>query len=876
MSQMRSFTVLPALPEKLKPLEEISRNLFWVWNSDCADLFKRIDLSLWEECNHNPVKLLGSVPQQRLEKLAENNGFLSELNHASEKLNSYLESSVWFDKISPDDDKSDKSVIAYFSAEFGLHESLPFYSGGLGILAGDHLKSASDLGIPLVGVGLLYQNGYFRQYLSIDGWQQEVYEENDFYSMPLTPVTDNQGEPVKIEVPYPQTNVKARIWKIQIGRVPLYMLDTNISDNRPDDRMITSTLYGGDREMRIRQEIMLGIGGMKALNALGITPAVCHMNEGHAAFMAIERIRLLMEKEKASFKEAIEACRSGSVFTIHTPVKAGNDEFPPQMMTKYFDDYYPQLGLDEKSFLALGRVDASDEKESFKMPVLAISTSSYRNGVSKLHGEVSRKMWSNLWKGIPVHEVPIKSITNGVHMKSWLSDELNFLYERYFGAEWSGQNFDEKIWDNIDQIPDEELWRAHQRCKAELVSFCRKRLKKQMERRGTYHTELNWAEEVFDPEALTVGFARRFATYKRGNLVLKDPKRLVKLLNDTDRPVQFVFAGKAHPRDSEGKEIVRQIIHFASHYDIRRKLVFLEDYDINVARYLVKGVDVWLNNPRPPMEASGTSGMKAAMNGALNLSTWDGWWCEGYIPDGGWVVGAGETYDDTEYQDMIESQAIYNILENEVVPLFYARTADDLPRGWIYRMKKAMRSITPQFNTHRMVAEYTQEFYKPATERWNRLISDNMKVARDISLWKENLRSVWKNFEIEDVKVTVSNDQPDQPFEPKRRRLKVGSELNVKALVRLPGVSPENVDVQIYYGPVDTWSQIKNGQVERMKYSGSTGGKDKYWFDGSVKCQDSGRQGLVVRVLPKYDELPNQCEPGLILWENDTGKSSDK
>jgi starch phosphorylase len=423
------------------------------------------------------------------------------------------------------------------------------------------------------------------------------------------------------------------------------------------------------------------------------------------------------------------------------------------------------------------------------------------------------------------------------------------------------------MWENIEQIPDEELWRAHQRSKAELVSFARKRLKKQMQRRGTYHTELNWAEEVLDPEALTIGFARRFATYKRGGLILKDPKRLVKMLNNTERPLQLVFAGKAHPKDSEGKEIIRQIIHFASHYNIRRKLVFLEDYDINVAGYLVKGVDVWLNNPRPPMEASGTSGMKAALNGALNLSAWDGWWCEGYVPDGGWVIGSGESYDDIEYQDMVESQAMYNILENEVIPLFYSRTADNLPRAWIYRMKKTMQNVTPKFNTDRMVAEYTRKFYKPASERWNHLVSENMKVAKDLSRWKNQIYSIWKNFSIEDVNITVDNGQPNQPFEPKRSRLKVGSELNVKALVKLPEIKPEDVDVQLYYGNVDTWSQINQGSVEHMKLSGSADKENEYWFTGSVRCQSSGRQGVTVRILPKNEEISDQCELGLVLWE---------
>ncbi|MCK5851375.1 MAG: alpha-glucan family phosphorylase, partial [Kiritimatiellae bacterium] len=475
---------------------------------------------------------------------------------------------------------------------------------------------------------LLYQKGYFRQYLNIDGWQQEVYAENNFYNMPVKKVKDKNGKPLTIGVQYPERIVNAQIWSVDIGRIKLYLLDSNLESNSAQDRRITENLYGGGLETRISQEIMLGIGGFKALRAMEIEPTICHMNEGHAAFMALERIRQFKEDKQMTFEEAFETTRVSNAFTVHTPVKAGNDEFPPEMIHKYFNTYLNDLGINKNELLALGRVDPDNNKETFKMPVLAIKLSSYKNGVSKLHGEVSRKMWSSLWPQVPIDEVPITSITNGVHIKTWLSEEMGSLYDRYLGPTWTEKTLEQRdSWEGIDQIPDEELWRTHQRNKEHLIAFARKRLKEQIQRRGTYHTELNWAQEVLDPEALTIGFARRFATYKRGNLLLRDPERLVKLLTNPQRPIQLIFAGKAHPKDTEGKEIIRRIIHFANQYNVRRRIIFIEDYDIDVARYMVRGVDIWLNNPRPPMEASGTSGMKAALNGALNMSTWDGWWC---------------------------------------------------------------------------------------------------------------------------------------------------------------------------------------------------------------------------------------------------------
>jgi len=868
MQKVRSFTVLPSLPEPLAGLEFIAKNMFWSWNPEFVELFRRIDNNLWSASGHNPVKMLGSVSQERLNKLAENEGFLCQLSRAKEKLDLYLGSSNWYETVYS---KHTKPVIAYFSAEFGIHESLPIYSGGLGILAGDHLKSASDLGVPLIGVGLMYQKGYFRQYLNTDGWQQEHYIENDFYNMPVELVCDEDGRAITISVDYPGRAIQAQIWKVIVGRVNLFLLDCNVPSNSATDKMITSNLYGGDNENRIRQEIMLGIGGLRALFAMGLEPTVCHMNEGHAAFMGLERVKQLRANKDMTFDEAVEATKSGNVFTMHTPVKAGNDEFKTELMDKYFGNYYSSLGISRKEFLGLGRFNPENDEETFKMPLLAIGLSTYRNGVSQLHGKVSRQMWSTLWPDIPVDEVPITSVTNGVHAKTWISPELSSLYERYLGSNWDEEPESKSLWENAEQIPDEEFWRIHQRCKERLIAFTRLRLKAQMRRRGSYHTELGWAEEVLDPEALTIGFARRFATYKRGNLMLKDPERFVKLLTNTERPVQFIFAGKAHPKDAEGKEIIRQIIHFASQYNVRRRIVFLEDYDINVARFLVQGVDVWLNCPRRPMEASGTSGMKAAMNGALNFSTLDGWWCEGYRPDNGWVIGAGEDYEDVGYQDIVESQAVYNLLENEIVPLFYTRSADNLPRAWIHRVKNCIRTIVPQFSTHRMVADYTRRFYNPAAERWRYLTASAMSRAKALAMWKSNIKKAWREFSIKDVQMQIENGGQ---VDSKMPQLEVGSELRVRAVVGLGSAKPEDVSVELYYGPLDSWGNIRKGATLQMAFEDDGQSQDEYLFGGMVPCRSSGQYGFAVRIMPRHEDLSDPYEPGLVLWENTSSTPS--
>jgi starch phosphorylase len=864
MATVRSFTVVPALQDPLSELDTIARNMYWSWDSEFVELFKRIDSNMWSACGHNPVRLLGSIPQTKLDALADNQGFLNQLQRAAEKLQAYLGEQTWHDRVCSE---SDEPTIAYFSAEFGVHECLPIYAGGLGILAGDHLKSASDLGIPLVGVGLMYQKGYFRQYLNIDGWQQEVYVENDFYNMPIELVRKDSGRPLTISVEYPGRCVVARIWKVLIGRVKLFLLDTNLPVNSPIDRMITSSLYGGDRELRIRQEIMLGIGGLKTLSLMGIKPTVCHMNEGHAAFMALERIRELRSATNMTFEEAVEATRAGNVFTIHTPVKAGLDEFRVELMDKYFGGYFPKLGINRQRFLALGRILPDDDGEPFKMPVLALRLSSYSNGVSKLHGEVSRGIWGSLWPGTPLNEVPIISVTNGIHIKNWISDELGCLYDKYLGPSWADEAMDKTLWESIDQIPDEELWQIHKRCKEQLIVFVRNRLKAQMQRRGTYHTELNHAEEVLDSEALTIGFARRFAGYKRGNLLLKNPDRLMKLLNDSKRPMQIVFSGKAHPKDTEGKDIIRQIVHFANQNSVRRRIVFLENYDIDIARFLVSGVDVWLNNPRRPMEASGTSGMKAAVNGVLNMSTADGWWCEGYTPEGGWIIGAGEHCDDVDYQDVVESQAIYDMLENEVIPLYYTRSADNLPRAWIRRVKNSIRWIAPRFNTHRMVAEYTRRFYHPSAAKWRYLNAEECSKAKAFSNWKAQMKNDWPELAVSDVIMEVQNDEGQQEVNPKQPLLKVGSLLSIRARIKLGKINPNDVSVELYHGPVDNWENIKDGSAVRMNYEKVAEQEGEHWFVGSMPCSETGQRGVTVRILPKHPDLTNPYEMGLILWE---------
>jgi starch phosphorylase len=847
---IRTFTVLPHLPDRLQALQKIAYNMWWCWNHEAVSLFRRIDDDLFEAVENSPVKLLSAIDQVRLEQLLHDDGFLVHLDRVEEALNAYMTSTTWFEetyKAAPD------FRVAYFSAEFGIHESVPIYSGGLGVLAGDHLKAASDLGLPLMGVGLMYREGYFRQYLNVDGWQQESYPENDFFNLPLIPEMRSDGSPLLVSLPFPGREVWARVWRIQVGRVPLYLLDTNIAKNNADDRQITGRLYGGDNDMRIRQEMVLGIGGVRALRALDKVPTVVHMNEGHSAFSGLERIRVLMEEKGLSFAAAREAVSAGACFTTHTPVPAGNDVFPPQLVDHYFSAYLGQLKIDRNEFLGLGRQNPRDDNESFCMTVLAIRLANTTNGVSKLHGGVSRKMWRNIWPDLPDAEIPILSITNGVHTRSWLAPEFAQLYDRYLGIQWEERPTDYAIWKRVDHIPDAELWRTHERRRERLVAFARARLRKQLKRRGAPPAEIARAEEVLDPDALTLGFARRFATYKRGTLILRNLDRLAAIVNDKDRPVQIIFAGKAHPRDHGGKELIAEIQHIARRPEFRRRIVFIEDYDINVARYLVQGIDVWVNNPRRPLEASGTSGMKVCCNGGINLSVLDGWWVEGYAQSNGWAIGAGEEYSDLNYQDDVESRAIYDLLEQEIVPLYYTRSIDGLPRGWLKVMKQSMAVGCPVFNTNRMVQEYLEKCYWPSALRFESLSADNLRKASDLAQWRRRLSQGWPRVRIEAVESSGADP------------MQVGKELDVQARVNLGSFGPDEVEVQLFHGLVDSFGEIPNPRTTAMSHNGAHDGS-VWTFQGTIPCRASGQHGFAVRVLPKHGDLPNPLEPGLVCW----------
>ncbi|HSW46855.1 MAG TPA: alpha-glucan family phosphorylase [Phycisphaerae bacterium] len=851
MTQVRSFMVLPALPEPLRPLRDLAYNLWWTWNPDAFELFRRMDLDLWRELRHNPVAMLAQMRQERLDRLAGDPAYIASLRRVLEAMEMYSEQPTWFDKHYGD---RPVGTIAYFSAEFGLHECLPIYSGGLGTLAGDHLKSASDLGLPLVGVGLLYRQGYFHQYLTQDGYQFEDYPELNFSQLPITPVRDKMGQHLTIRVDIGGHDVTACVWKVMVGRVVLYLLDANIPHNRPEDREITGRLYGGDQEMRIRQEILLGIGGQRTLAALGIDPSVCHMNEGHSAFLAIERIHERMRDNNLSFEEAREVVATGTVFTTHTPVPAGIDTFPVALVTRYLTGYCNMLGINIQRLLELGRINAADTSEPFSMAVLALRLSHLSNGVSQLHGEVSRKMFSAVYPGVPVNEVPITSITNGVHVQSWLSSEVAHLFDQYLGPQWADDPLNQSVWRRVDLIPDAELWRSHERLRERLVAFCRRRLKLQLIARGAPPAEIDAADEILDPEALTLVFARRFATYKRATLLMRDVDRLTKILTDADRPVQLIIAGKAHPKDEAGKELIKRLIQVAKRPNLRTRLVFIEDYDMSITRSLVWGVDVWINTPIKLHEASGTSGMKVTPNGGLNMSVLDGWWPEAFDSTNGWAIGDRRIYGNQDYQDFMESASFYDLLEKEIVPMFYDRGPDDLPRRWIAMMKSSMQSCCPVFSTSRMVREYAERFYLPAAERWHRFTQDGYQITRDVAAWRRKVIERWDDVQINSVEA----DLPEVAM--------VGNQLPVKAQVRLGSLDPKEVSVELYYGPLDARGLITLGSSSPLHCEGKNGSADSYNYTGVIPCEYSGHYGYALRILPHHPEMAARYHVGLVRW----------
>lgn len=849
--RIKSFTVLPATPEPLNPLLEIASNLWYGWNPDATLLFNSLDEEIWKGVNQNPLKMLCQVSSETLEKFAENEEYVSQVNNVYSKMKAYLESESWF-KRKYGSDVKDK--IAYFCLEYGLHESLPIYSGGLGVLSGDHLKSASDLGVPLIAVGLLYKEGYFQQYLNASGMQQERYLENDWFSMPIHLEKDEQGEPITLDLHMGDETVYYQIWRVDVGRVPLYLLDTNIPQNSHKSIEITNRLYDGDRDKRIRQEILLGIGGPRALAKLGIEPSVFHINEGHSAFAMFERIRVLMKEKGLSFEEAREFTWPSNVFTTHTPVPAGNERFSLDLVRKYFSSYMQELGLSEREFFEFG-AEPAEHAGQFCMTVVALKLAAFSNGVAKLHGKVSRHMWKDLYPGVCEEEVPIKSITNGVHHKSWMSPQFRNLIHRYDSRPIESRLPELGPWEQIYRIPDEDLWKAHVFRKERLIEFARERTVSYCKQRNASRDCLKKASGILSPEALTIGFARRFATYKRGNLILRDKERLKKILTDSRYPVQILFAGKAHPADHSGKQIIQEIFDFSQDPEVCGKIIFLENYDINVARYLVQGVDIWLNNPIRPLEASGTSGMKAAINGGLNFSILDGWWDEAFDPSVGWAIGRREQYGDPDYQSEVESGILYTTLERDIIPLFFDRDKHGVPVAWVEKMKHSISKLGKGFSTHRMVIDYMQDFYEKGLHYYNLLGKDNFHPAKELTEWYEKIRASWDGIHIESLD-TIDSTEHDSVF--------VGSDINIQARIRLGNVTPDDVVIQAWHGPLNHRNELENGIPVEMTIERQEG--DVHIYSATVPCKRGGHYGYTIRILPGHDNLAHNIFPDMVKW----------
>jgi starch phosphorylase len=830
------------LPESLAPLHELAMNLRWSWDSRTRDLFRWVGPDEWEVTGHDPMRLLGLVGRDRLEELSQDTAFMTFLMEVHNDLDRYLTSPRWFQNR----DETPLRSVAYFSPEFGIAEALPQYSGGLGVLAGDHLKAASGLGVPLVGIGLFYRQGYFRQELNHDGWQQERYVTLDPHAMALEPV-----EGVRVHVDLAGRQLAAQIWRAQVGRVRLFLLDADIDENDPDGRMVTDRLYGGEAEHRIRQEILLGVGGVRTLAAIGEPTQVFHTNEGHAGFLGLERIRQAIVDDGLSFDEAVEAVRSATVFTTHTPVPAGIDRFPRALMERYFKSWCDECRVPLDTLMELGHEPADALDAPFNMAVMGLRLAGMSNGVSKLHGEVSRRMFQSLWPGVPVDEVPIGSITNGVHARTWVSSEMGDLLDSYVLPEWHEAGSDR--WARITEARDDEVWRAREQGRERLVEFVRKRLRESSLARGTSEADLGWTEEVFDPRTLTIGFARRFASYKRATLLLSQPDRLKALLLSADRPIQVVFAGKAHPADDVGKEMIRQIVAFSRQLDIRHRIAFVEDYDIAVARTLLQGSDVWLNNPRRPLEACGTSGEKAALNGALNLSIRDGWWDEMFDGENGWAISSAETYEDLDRRDEVEASSLFDLLERHVVPLFYSRLQGPVPRQWVGRVKSSLKSLGPQVSASRMVRDYVEALYEPTAGRADRLSESGGARARSLARWKARVRDGWDGVRVQSIDSDASAAD-------------LGTKRTVSVIIELKGLTAEDIAAQLVHGVVGPNDELQDTSVTPMRLVGLADDHGHYRYEGSLELDHAGRYGFTVRVVPHHEDLFTWAELGRVAW----------
>ncbi len=844
------ITVTPQLPEKISELSKLANNLWWSWNSYALRLYDYIDSNLFEKVNKNPVKFLSEINQQRLIEVSEDEDFLKEYNMVIDNFNGYLNNkNTYYSEHFPE---NQNDMIAYFSAEYGLDEILPLYAGGLGILSGDHCKSASDLGIPFVAVGLLYKQGYFSQYINKDGSELFDYSPTNISDLPILPVYDEDGNELVIPLQFPDRIIYLKIWKINVGRISLYLMDSDIGLNTDIDRGLTLKLYGGNQEMRISQEIILGIGGMHLLNKLNIHPTIFHMNEGHSSFVTLEVIRNFMQEKNVSFEVAKKMASTCTIFTTHTPVPAGNDIFPIDLMDKYFFNYCNELGITRTEFLNLGTKYDNTYTQGFNMAVLALKIAGKKNGVSKLHGGVSQKLFAELWPNIQTEEIPITYVTNGVHTCTWLAPTLKDLYNTYMRPFWQEKAYDREVWNDIDSIPDEKLWEAHMVQKKKLVKLVRKNIREQKIRNGASLEEINDIDKILDPNALTIGFARRFATYKRADLIFRDLERITNILNNPTKPVQIIFAGKPHPADVQGQDLVKKIYEISNMPQFKGKVVILENYNMYIARYLVSGVDIWLNNPRRPLEASGTSGEKAGLNGVINFSILDGWWYEGYNKQNGWAIGDDTEYNNYEIQDNSDSQSIYNILENEIIPLYYEKSNMAENTRWIQRMKNSIKSVGGVYNTGRMLVDYLNKLYMPQI----RLTNSNFYTKENVESyieWEKGIRENWNNIIIE------SNTNLEE------LSANAGDSIEMKCTVTLPSISPNDVSVEIFYGKFDDTNKMVDSMYVPMQLS-NTLDESKYEYSANIIINNGGNYGYTFRITPTNPLLINNQDLGLCKW----------
>ena len=845
------ITVKPQLPKRIEKLTVIANNLWWSWNTEFLKLFKMIDIDLWENVEKNPVKFLKEVSQEKLEIATKNMAFLQEYDKIVENFEDYMGSkNTWFSKKYPD---NQNDLVAYYSAEYGLDQILPIYSGGLGILSGDHLKSSSDLGIPLVAVGLLYKNGYFHQKINGNGEQETEYKNIEVDTLPIIPVKDKDGRDLIIYVKFPKRRLYLKVWQINVGRVTLYLMDSDIDENNDEYRNVTTTLYGGDQEMRISQEIVLGMGGVRLLKTLGLNPTIYHMNEGHSSFLILELIKNIIKEKQLSFEMAKDIVSSKTVFTTHTPVPAGNDIFPIDLVQKYFKDYWNRFSITEEEFMALGMKPNPEANSGFNMGILALKISGKKNGVSKLHGAVSRELFAEVWPEISPDESPITYVTNGVHTCSWLAPNMKELYNEYLTPYWQDNIYKDETWEKIKNIPNEKLWKEHMVRKQKLMEIAKNNITTRLRRCGYPYNEIIDITSKLDPNALTIGFARRFATYKRATLLFRDLERITQILNNSEKPVQIIIAGKAHPKDKEGQDLIKYIHEISMKPQFKGKVFLLENYNMEMSRYLISGVDVWLNTPRRPMEASGTSGEKASVNGVVNFSILDGWWAEGYNQKNGWSIGTNKEYNSYEYQDNDDSQSIYNTLENKIIPTYYEKNSRGISEKWLDLMKNSIMSTGGKYSTARMLTDYTNNLYIPLINLYDNHYIDLTQVG-EYNNWKKELYRNWNNIQIRE-----QNNLDNISVE-------AGDSIRVKCEVTLPHIEPENIEVQVYYGKIRENGMIEKIEVIPMEIEDANELEKTYSYAARINLATGGNYGYTFRVMPKHEMLLDAENLNLVKW----------